>query len=95
GGFLMMVLIGVVIGSVINLFWQNSTLYWITTYLGFFIFVGLTAYDTQKIRQMSEQASGMSGEMNKKLSIMGALALYLDFINLFLLLLRLFGGRRN
>lgn len=95
GGFLMMGLVGVIIGSVINLFWQNSMLYWITTYLGIFIFVGLAAYDTQKIRQMSEQAAELSREMNKKLSIMGALTLYLDFINLFLLLLRLFGGRRN
>jgi len=95
GGFLMMGLVGVIIGSVINIFWQNSMLYWIMTYAGIFIFVGLAAYDTQKIRRMSEQTSEMSGEMSKKLSIMGALALYLDFINLFLLLLRLFGGRRN
>jgi uncharacterized protein len=93
GGFLMMGLIGLVLASIVNIFFNNSTLYWITTYIGIFIFVGLTAYDTQKIRLMSAQ--GFSGEEGEqKGAIMGALRLYLDFINLFLLLLRLTGNNR-
>ena len=93
GSFLMMGLIGMVIASVVNLFMQNSMLYWITTYIGIFIFVGLTAYDTQKIKAMSVMALDGS-ESEQKGAIMGALRLYLDFINLFLLLLRVMGRRR-
>ncbi|HCV43746.1 MAG TPA: hypothetical protein DGH68_09710 [Bacteroidetes bacterium] len=93
GSFLMMGLIGMVLASVVNMFFNNSTVYWITTYIGILIFVGLTAYDTQKIKQMS--ALGLEGgEMEQKGAIMGALRLYLDFINLFLLLLRLMGNRK-
>lgn len=93
GSFLMMGLIGMVLASVVNMFFNNSTVYWITTYIGILIFVGLTAYDTQKIKQMS--ALGLEGgEMEQKGAIMGALRLYLDFINLFLLLLRLLGNRK-
>ncbi len=91
GNILFMALIGLVIASVVNIFWANSTLYWIVTYAGVLIFVGLTAYDTQKLKQMSyqipdEQTAG-------KLAIGGALSLYLDFINLFLFLLRILGNR--
>lgn len=93
GAFLYMGLWGVILGSVVNLFWANSTLYWLVTYVGIFVFVGLTAYDTQKIKRMAQEMDANSGE-GKKAAVMGALMLYLDFINLFLLLLRLF-GRRN
>ncbi len=93
GSFLYMGLIGVILGSVVNLFWANSTLYWLVTYVGVFVFVGLTAYDTQKIKRMAQEMDAESGE-GKKAAVMGALMLYLDFINLLLLLLRIF-GRRN
>jgi FtsH-binding integral membrane protein len=90
---LVMGLIGFVIASIVNLFLRSDALYWILTYAGILVFVGLTAYDTQKLKRMAE--SGLaSGEMVQKLSILGALTLYLDFINLFLLLLRLMGRRR-
>lgn len=93
GNLLFMALIGLIIGSVVNIFWANSTLYWLITYAGILIFVGLTAYDTQKIKQMG---SGMvaGSEIEQKGAVIGALRLYLDFINLFLLLLRIFGRRR-
>lgn len=92
GSFFFMGLIGIIIGSVVNIFLASSALYWLITYIGVFIFVGLTAYDTQKIKNMF--AMGHSEQDEKKLSILGALKLYLDFINLFLLLLRIFGRRR-
>jgi len=86
-------LIGVIIASVVNLFFHNEAIYWVTTYMGILVFVGLTAYDTQKIKSMN--IIGNEGtEEDRKEAIMGALALYLDFINLFLLLLRLFGRRK-
>ncbi|WP_460975184.1 Bax inhibitor-1/YccA family protein [Spirosoma knui] len=93
GGFLLMALIGLIIATVVNLFWQNETLYWIATYAGVLIFVGLTAYDTQKIKQMNIIGNAGTDE-DRKEAIMGALTLYLDFINMFLYLLRLFGRRR-
>jgi hypothetical protein len=72
----------------------SSAIYWVTTYLGIFVFVGLTAYDTQRIKEMN--VIGNEGtEEDQKEAIMGALILYLDFINLFLYMLRLFGDRRN
>lgn len=93
GSFLMMGLVGMILASVVNMFFNNSTVYWISTYIGILIFVGLTAYDTQKIKEMS--GLGIEGgEMEQKGAIMGALRLYLDFINLFLLLLRLLGSRK-
>jgi hypothetical protein len=93
GNLLFMALIGLVIASIVNIFWANSTLYWITTYAGVLIFTGLVAYDTQKIKNMNME--GMEGtEVEHKGAIMGALRLYLDFINLFLYLLRLLGNRR-
>lgn len=93
GSLLFMLLLGFVLASLVNLFLQSTAIYWILTFVGIGIFVGLIAYDTQKIKRMA--ASGMaSGKARSALAIMGALALYLDFINLFLLLLRLMGRRR-
>jgi uncharacterized protein len=92
GAILFMGLIGVIVGSVVNIFWANSILYWFVTFAGVLVFCGLTAYDMQKIKRMGE--SGISGEAAQKASIIGALALYLDFINLFLFMLRIFGSAR-
>jgi uncharacterized protein len=92
GNLLFMALIGLIIASLVNIFLNNSTLYWIITYAGVLIFVGLTAYDTQKIKEMN--IIGNEGtEEDQKEAIMGALTLYLDFINLFLYLLRILGSR--
>ncbi len=93
GSFLFMGLIGIVIASLVNMFLHNEMIYWITSYLGVFIFVGLTAYDTQKIKRIG-QAGFASEQQQKKAAILGALTLYLDFINLFLMLLRIMGDRR-
>ncbi|HEY8463632.1 MAG TPA: Bax inhibitor-1/YccA family protein [Bacillota bacterium] len=88
-----MALIGLLIASLVNLFFSNNMVYWISTYAGILIFVGLTAYDTQKIKQI--QANNFSGEgEERKVSLLGALTLYLDFINLFIYLLRLLGRRK-
>jgi hypothetical protein len=96
GSFLFMGLIGIIIASVVNLFLRNSGLDWIISFLGVGIFTGLTAYDVQKIKRMGEEGILEQGEAAiKKGSILGALALYLDFINLFLMLLRFFGGSRD
>lgn len=93
GSLLFMALFGLIIASVVNMFMNSTMLYWITTYAGVLIFVGLTAYDTQKIKNMN--IIGNEGtEEDKKEAIMGALRLYLDFINLFLYLLRIFGKRK-
>ncbi len=93
GSFLMMGLIGVIIASFVNIFFQSPAFYWLITYAGVAIFVGLTAYDAQTIKAMAY--AGFAGaEEERKGAIIGALRLYLDFINLFLLLLRIF-GRRN
>ena len=92
GNLLFMALIGLIIGTVVNVFWANTALYWLTTYAGIIIFVGLTAYDTQKLKNLSYQIG--DGENAQKMAILGALTLYLDFINMFLFLLRLFGRRR-
>ncbi|GAA3956423.1 Bax inhibitor-1/YccA family protein [Hymenobacter algoricola] len=93
GNLLFMGLIGLVIASVVNMFWFNSTLYWITTYAGVLLFVGLIAYDTQKIKMMAFMGYGRE-DTDRKTAVWGALSLYLDFINLFLFLLRIFGRRR-
>ncbi|ERJ70105.1 hypothetical protein HMPREF1556_01685 [Porphyromonas sp. oral taxon 278 str. W7784] len=93
GSLLYMALIGLIIASVVNWFLASATLMWITTYAGVLIFVGLTAYDTQKIKQMLWEAAG-DEELSKRVSLIGALGLYLDFINLFLYLLRILGRRR-
>jgi hypothetical protein len=93
GSFLFMGLIGIIIASLVNIFLQNSMMSTVITYAGVLIFVGLTAYDTQKIKEMN--IIGNEGtEEDTKEAIRGALALYLDFINLFLMLLRLMGDRR-
>lgn len=92
GSICFMLLIGLILASIVNIFWANSSLYWIITYGGVIIFVGLTAYDAQKIKLMA--ANAMTPELAQKVAIMGALALYLDFINLFLYLLRILGRRR-
>ncbi len=93
GSFLFMGLIGIVIASVVNMFLQSSAIYWIVTYAGVLIFVGLTAYDTQKIKEMNILGNEGTDEDTKE-AISGALTLYLDFINLFLMLLRIMGDRR-
>jgi FtsH-binding integral membrane protein len=92
GTILFAALIALIIATVVNVFIANSALYWITTYAGVIIFAGLTAYDMQKLKRIGE--SGISGQAEQRASIQGALALYLDFINLFLFLLRIFGARR-
>ena len=92
GSFLFMGLIGIIIASVVNIFVGSSALQFAISVIGVLIFVGLTAYDTQKIKM--EYAENYDHETKSKLAIMGALRLYLDFINLFLMLLRLFGNRR-
>ena len=92
GSFLMMGLIGIIIASIVNLFMKSSMMYFVISILGVLIFVGLTAYDTQKIKNM--YAASDTGELMGKKAVMGALTLYLDFINLFIMLLRLFGQRR-
>ena len=96
GSFLFMGLIGIIIASVVNIFLKSSGVYWVTSMIGVLIFTGLTAYDVQKIKRMGEEGIMEQGEAAiTKSSIMGALALYLDFINLFLMLLRFFGGSRD
>jgi uncharacterized protein len=93
GSFLFMGLIGIIIASVVNIFLQSSAMYWVITYAGVLIFVGLTAYDTQKIKEMNILGNEGTEEDTKE-AIRGALSLYLDFINLFLMLLRIMGNRR-
>ena len=92
GKILMMALIGLIIATLVNLFIKSSGFTLILSYAGVLIFVGLTAYDSQKIKQMLLQAPD-AGEAAQKLALLGALSLYLDFINLFLYLLRIFGKR--
>ena len=92
GGFLIMGLFGIIIASIVNIFMQSSAMYFAISIIGVLIFVGLTAYDTQKIKNMYYAAD--SETQSGKKAIMGALRLYLDFINLFIMLLRLFGQRR-
>lgn len=94
GSLCFMALIGLIIASVVNIFLNNETMYWIITYAGVLIFVGLTAYDTQKIKRMLLSEGTEVNETTQKIALMGALALYLDFINLFLYLLRLLGNRK-
>lgn len=94
GKYLIMALIGLIIASIVNIFTQSSGLQLILNYAGVLIFVGLTAYDTQKIKVMLLQATD-AGENAQKITLMGALSLYLDFINLFIHLLRILGDRRS
>jgi len=96
GSFLLMALLGFIIGSVVNLFLASSTFEWILTYAGILIFIGLTVYDSQKIKIMVAHAMQSPDQtLVRRVGLLGALNLYLDFINLFLLLLRVMGGRRD
>jgi hypothetical protein len=93
GNFAIMALIGLLIASVVNMFLRNEAIYWILTYAGVLIFVALTAWDTQKIKQL---AASVTDETSAgRVAVLGALTLYLDFINLFLYLLRILGVRRD
>ncbi len=93
GSLAFMGLIGVILASLVNLFLQSEALMWAVTYVGVAVFVGLIAYDTQRIKRMAH-GIGEDGAVQRKAAIIGALALYLDFINLFIRLLRIFGQRR-
>jgi FtsH-binding integral membrane protein len=96
GGFMMMGLIGIIIASIVNIFVQSSGLAMIISYVGVLVFVGLTAYDTQKLKTMAATLpDNATGAMVRKGAIMGALNLYLDFINLFIMLLHIFGGSKD
>ena len=94
GRFLFMGLVGVVIASLVNIFMQSQPLMWAITYIGVFVFAGLTAYDTQKLKELGDQLSQDDPNMFRRFVILGALTLYLDFINLFIMLLRIFADRR-
>lgn len=94
GKLLSMALIGLVLAMVVNLFWQNSVMQTVTSFIGVLLFIALTAYDTQKLKEMALLGVTEGDEVSEKASILGALTLYLDFINLFLFLLRIFGQRR-
>ncbi|HYP76530.1 MAG TPA: Bax inhibitor-1/YccA family protein [Polyangiaceae bacterium] len=91
GNFAIMGLIGLVIASIVNIFLNSPMMYWLTTFVGVIVFTALTAYDTQKLKQF---ALANDADQQSKVALQGALMLYLDFINLFLYLLRLFGRRR-
>jgi FtsH-binding integral membrane protein len=91
GSFLFMGLIGIIVASLVNIFLQSDAIGWAVSIIGVVVFTGLTAYDTQKIKEM--YYVGDDGTVAGRKAIMGALALYLDFLNLFLMLLRLFGNR--
>ena len=96
GSFMFMGLIGIILASIVNIFLQSSSLHWAISAIGVVVFVGLTAYDVQKIKNIGEEGIMSQGEAAiRKGAIIGALALYLDFINLFLMLLRFFGGSRD
>lgn len=92
GGFLFMALIGLILASIVNIFLHNSMFDLIVSVIGVFIFVGLTAFDAQKIKSMLANAEDLS-EGNQKIALLGSLSLYLDFINMFLYLLRIFGRK--
>jgi uncharacterized protein len=93
GSIMFMALIGLIIASIVNIFLASSTLYWIITYAGVLIFVGLTAYDTQRLKMVAIETAH-DPRMAARYAVNGALMLYLDFINLFLMLLRIMGDRR-
>jgi FtsH-binding integral membrane protein len=96
GGFLTMGLIGIIIASLVNMFIRSTAVSMIVSYIGVFVFVGLTAYDTQYIKNMAlSQPADVDAGAVRKGAILGALKLYLDFINLFLMLLRIFGSGRD
>lgn len=92
GKFLMVALFGIIIATVVNMFMHSPALHMLISYVGVVVFAGLTAYDTQKLRVMFEEVGNEMTEDHQKLALLGSLTLYLDFINLFLFLLRIFGG---
>jgi len=94
GSLLFAALIGIVIASVVNMFLHSPMLYWLVSYGGVILFIGLTAYDTQKLKLIAVQTAG-NPQMASRMAIVGSLQLYLDFINLFLFILRIMGNRRN
>jgi FtsH-binding integral membrane protein len=101
GSLMFMGLIGIIIASLVNLFLQSDALYWIISYVGVVVFVGLIAYDTQRLKRMANgfamqtvDGEERMVEVQSKAAVLGALSLYLNFINLFLMLLRIFGNRR-
>jgi FtsH-binding integral membrane protein len=94
GSIMFMGLIGIIIASVVNMFMRSGTMDYIISFIGVLIFTGLTAYDVQKLKRIGSKI-GLEDEGARKITIMGALTLYLDFINLFLFLLRFFGNRNN
>lgn len=94
GKLLFMALVGIIIATVVNIFVKSAGFDLIISYIGVLVFVGLTAYDTQKIKQMLQMAPD-AGEHMQKMALLGALSLYLDFVNLFLYLLRIFGNNRD
>lgn len=93
GSFLTMALFGLIIAMLVNMFLKSATMDYVVSIIGVLIFVGLTAWDTQQVKQLA--AANLETSMTDKLATMGAMNLYLDFINLFLFLLRIFGGNRN
>lgn len=93
GSFLFMGLIGIILASVVNFFMRSEAISWLVTYAGVIVFVGLSAYDAQMIKQMAAYAFS-DEESERKSAVIGALRVYLDFVNLFLLLLNIFGRRR-
>jgi hypothetical protein len=94
GSYLFMALIGLILASVVSIFWHNNALTTLITYAGVLIFVGLTAYDTQVLKIIALQTAN-DARAAARLSVNGALRLYLDFLNLFLMMLRILGDRRN
>ena len=94
GSYLIMGLIGLIVASIVNWFLASEVMYWIISYVGVAIFVGLTAYDTQKIKQLAYACHMEDEENRNKVALLGAITLYLDFINLFLYILRIFGKRK-
>ena len=96
GSYLMMALVGLIIGTLMNVFFHLTWLQSLITYAGLIIFVGLTAYDTQRVKNTLHYANAAGYEVEtRKIALMGALNLYLDFVNMFLYILRLLGGRQN
>ncbi len=95
GRFLMMTLIGLIIASIVNIFVASSSLYWIITIVGVVLFAALTAYDAQHIKALLQFYGDEENEHTQKIALLGSLSLYLDFINMFLYLLRIFGNRRS
>jgi uncharacterized protein len=93
GSILVAAFWGLLLASVVNIFWANSTLYWIISYVGVAIFIGLIAYDTQRLKAMAYQTQG-NPDLAARYAIIGSLTLYLDFINLFMFMLRILGNRR-